>query len=66
MPTIIFDSTPLPVEKKREIVETVVPKISEITGIGIQAITMIFHENSPESIAPGGALLSDRMKGAAK
>ncbi|USH00604.1 tautomerase family protein [Thermococcus argininiproducens] len=60
MPTIIVEGPPISVEKKRELVKRFTKVASEIYGI--DHITVIIKENSPENVGINGELLLDFKK----
>ncbi|NJE26038.1 4-oxalocrotonate tautomerase [Thermococcus sp. MV5] len=60
MPTIIIEGPPISVEKKRELVKRFTEVASEIYGI--EHITVLIKENSPENVGINGELLLDLKK----
>ncbi len=60
MPLITIEGPPMETEKKRELAKALVEAMHGVTGHRKEILTVIFHENAPENVAPAGELLSDR------
>ena len=61
MPLIVFEGPKMEKEKKLELVRSFADAASRITGIRIEAITTVIHENGPENVGVGGELLVDML-----
>ena len=62
MPLVTIEIVPQAYEKKAEIAKVFTEELHRITGVPKEAVTIVFHEFPPESFAPGGEMLSERMK----
>ena len=62
MPVITVQSSPMSVEKKREVARAMTEDLSRISGIPAEKITVLFQELPVENISTGGVLLSDSRK----
>ncbi len=61
MPLVIFEGPKMDKDKKRELVRSFAEAASRVTGIRIEAITTVIHENEKENIGVGAELLPDRL-----
>jgi 4-oxalocrotonate tautomerase len=61
MPTITVEGPPVPVEKKRDLVEGLTQAaVAVYEGIPAEAFIVLIRENQPENVGVGGELLADR------
>jgi 4-oxalocrotonate tautomerase len=63
MPIITVSGPALDVEHKREMASGLTKVASQVYGRPPQHIIVIIHENPPENVAIGGALVADRASG---
>lgn len=61
MPIITISAMQQDVDRKREIVEVFTKEYSRITGVPMEAITILFQDLPAENISKNGRLLSDIM-----
>ena len=59
MPVITIDGPQLSKEKKAELVKEFVQSASKITGLPVDAFTVIVREVDPENVGVGDCLLCD-------
>lgn len=62
MPNVSISISPLPTEKKAEIVKVLTEQLSRITEIPSEHFVIMFNEIPKESIGVGGVLLSELQK----
>lgn len=59
MPIITISALAQDIDRKREIVEVFTKEYSRITGVSIEAITILFQDLPADNISKNGMLLSD-------
>jgi len=63
MPTIIVEGPPIAdADKKRTLVREMSETAARAYGIPLEAMVVLIHENQPENVGVGGALLIDRRR----
>lgn len=62
MPTITVEGPPILVEQKRALVKRLTEVAAELYGI--EHITVVIKENSPENVGGNGELVADRQRNA--
>ena len=60
MPTVTIEGPPIKVEKKRQLVRGIYDVAYAVYGI--EHITVVIKENTPENVGVHGELLVDRKK----
>lgn len=63
MPVITIDGPKLSKEQKEELVKQFSETTSKVTGLPIEAMTVIIRECEPENVGVRGCLLCDVNKG---
>ncbi len=62
MPTVVIEGPPLPVARKRKLVDALTRVVSKAYGWRAEKLIVLIHENADENVARGGVLLCDRKK----
>jgi phenylpyruvate tautomerase PptA (4-oxalocrotonate tautomerase family) len=62
MPLITIEMMPQEYLKKAEIAKVFTDELIRITGVPKEAITIAFHDSSPEHVASGGEMLAEKFK----